>query len=96
MVTLFESDLKLARGLVIKLYKRNGALYGGSAAGHAHQTSGFVHVAAQAHVHEWEPLGMTSERRLVSDGRQDWCVTIKLAVHNCKCGAISKTEVSRA
>jgi hypothetical protein len=48
-----------------------------------------------AHTHEWEPVGMTTERRLVSDGRKDWYVTIRLAVRSCKCGAIRRTEVSR-
>ena len=48
-----------------------------------------------AHVHEWEPVGMTTERRLVSDGRRDRFVTLKLAIRSCKCGAIRRTEVAR-
>ena len=48
-----------------------------------------------AHIHKWEPVGMTTERRLVSDGRREWYVTINPAARSCKCGAIRKTEVSR-
>lgn len=53
------------------------------------------HPAAQAHVHKWEPVGMTTERRQFFDGITNPWADVRLAIRSCECGAIRKTEVSR-
>lgn len=47
------------------------------------------------HVHVWEPVGMTSERRRFFDGITNPQAEVKLAIRSCSCGAIRRTEVAR-